>query len=75
MFSTGSHTVPPLGFEGLSLDFQHNPSVHQKALSTYPLANTCNLTLTLPTVHQAYHAFETAMVFGIKNAQEGFGFA
>ena len=73
MFTSGVCNVPALGMQCF-VDFQHTRGLG-KEKSKYPLANTCTLRLTLPTVHLSYMSFESAMAFAVKNGQEGFAFA
>ena len=60
VFTTGSGQVPPLGY-GVT------PSIEfiQERL---PTANTCSVTIRLPTVHEDYDKFKESMDLGILNS-------
>ena len=67
IFFTGADHVPPLGFEGTSLTFQHSPT------DKFATASTCNPELCLPTCYgEDLDAFEEAMIMSLKD-NDGFG--
>lgn len=47
---TGADSIPPLGLDDASLNFNESNS--------YPTASTCALELTLPTKHRSYDEFK-----------------
>ncbi|XP_052074869.1 uncharacterized protein LOC127712464 [Mytilus californianus] len=61
MFTTGSKTIPPLGFDP-------SPSVTFWK-ERFPKATTCTNTLVLPTLSTDYDSFVQNMKFGILNTQ------
>ena len=64
VFFTGADHVPPLGFEGASLTFQHSPT------DKFATASTCDPELRLPTCYgEDIDAFEEAML----KDNDGFG--
>lgn len=65
-FVTGSEAIPLFGF-----DFVPNIQFCHDATITLPTANTCSLTLTLPTACRD-DTFVSKMTFGIANCI-GFG--
>ena len=66
-FITGSGCIPPLGFDSSpTINFCHDPAV------TLPMANTCSLSITLPTAIDNVETFFSKMTFGIGNSV-GFG--
>ena len=65
-FITGADVIPMFGFDiPPTIQFCHNPTI------TLPTANTCSLTLTLPTACRD-DTFASKMTFGIANCI-GFG--
>lgn len=65
-FITGADRLPPMGFSDVPLlQFNHDLTFR------LPVASTCTPSLTLPTTHNAYEDFKSAMVQGLI---EGFGF-
>jgi len=65
-FFTGAESVPPLGFErDVEVWFNHE--------SQFPMASTCALQLTLPTLyHNQADLFQEKMVYALHN-HGGFG--
>ena len=67
LFITGSTSIPPTGFETKpTITFSHDPNV------TVPTANTCSLTICLPTAITDAAIFSSRMTYGIFNSV-GFG--
>ena len=65
-FFTGSRYPPPI-------EYDTQPTLNFKSDAMYPLASTCALQLTLPTMyHSDPTAFQDKVVFGMKN-HGGFG--
>ena len=66
-FITGSISIPLFGFDTApSITFSHS------AEDTLPTANTCDLSIRLPTSITDVGTFSSRMTFGIFNAV-GFG--
>lgn len=68
MFATGLRRSPPLGFS-------QQPSIKflYKNHEFLPTANTCEMSLSLPTVHQNYKEFQRFLVWGFREGMV-FGF-
>ena len=63
-FGTGAICEPPMGFKPPpSVDFNNG---------SYPSANTCSITIFLPTAVTNYQEFVYFVAFGIANSA-GFG--
>lgn len=64
---SGSSAIPPLGFdETPTIKFSHDP------VFLFPAANTCTVTITLPTAIEKAEVFASNITFGIYNSS-GFG--
>ena len=59
IFFSGAEAIPPLGFS-------KKARLYYLQDILYPETSTCGLTLTLPTKHNEYDIFKSAMIFGIR---------
>ena len=65
-FFTGADSIPPLGYESVTLNFNNE--------IVYPAASTCAIELTLPTMHKDYSVFKEHMHLALTTMHGGFGF-
>ena len=68
VFFSGSDSIPPCGFEGVTptMIFLHSCD------DLFPTASTCDLEFRLPATYGEYQKFKDAMVLGLKG-HDGFG--
>lgn len=74
-FATGVYREPPLGFTSPKIRFHHDDLTvpeNERKKFVLPKADTCVITLTLPTMHTDPNDFNEYMIKGISWAR-GFG--